>query len=158
MKTTSAKKAIIVVGAGPKALAIAAKHSVLRKLRWTLPPLIIIEKDSVAAHWSGKSGFTDGWQSLGTPPQKDIGFPYASTCWGKYNACVNQAMSAFSWQNFLIAKGKYGRWIDCGRPSPTHREWSEYLRWVANEVNPNMIIGEVLRFGLNKSRWEKETV
>lgn len=73
---------LLVLGAGPKALAIAAKHAVLQQLGYPVPELLVVEKQGVAAHWSGTAGYTDGRSLLGTLPEKDLGFPYASLCWG----------------------------------------------------------------------------
>src|SRR5439155_13629644 len=73
---------MLVLGAGPKGVAIAAKRHMLAKLGYPVPHLHIIDQQGVASHWSGQAGFTDGNQFLGTHPEKDIGFPYLSACWG----------------------------------------------------------------------------
>ena len=73
---------LLVVGAGPKAVAIAAKRQMLAKLGYPVPHVRIIDRKGVATHWIGKAGYTDGHQFLGTRPEKDIGFPYLSACWG----------------------------------------------------------------------------
>src|SRR5947207_4297638 len=73
---------LLVLGAGPKAVSIAAKRHMLAKLGYPVPHLHIIDRQGVASHWSGQAGFTDGNQFLGTRPEKDIGFPYLSACWG----------------------------------------------------------------------------
>lgn len=41
---------------------------------------MLIEQRAVA-DWHGTDGWTDGEPHLGTPPEKDIGFPYRS-CFG----------------------------------------------------------------------------
>ncbi len=69
---------LLLIGAGPKSIAVAAKAHVLRELGWRTPEITILERKEVAANWSGKNGFTHGLQPLGTPPEKDIGFPYES--------------------------------------------------------------------------------
>src|SRR5712691_3213908 len=74
---------LLVVGAGPKAVAIAAKRHMLAKMGFPVPRVCIIDRRGVAAHWSGKAGYTDGNQFLGTRPEKDVCFPYLSTCWGE---------------------------------------------------------------------------
>jgi mycobactin lysine-N-oxygenase len=130
----SSQQTLVAIGAGPKSLAIAAKIHVLKRSGWSVPKLVVIEKDRIASHWLGRSGFTNGSQTLGTPPQKDVGFPYNSLCWGSQNGTVNESMSLFSWQNFLIATNRYSRWVDRGRPSPTHSRWGEYLNWVAKKA------------------------
>ena len=72
---------VLVLGAGPKAVAIAAKRHMLAKLGYPVPHVRIIDRQGVATHWSGEAGFTDGDQFLGTRPEKDMGFPYLSACW-----------------------------------------------------------------------------
>jgi mycobactin lysine-N-oxygenase len=123
------EKHIVVVGAGPKAAALAAKARVLDKLKLgSKVRLTIIERSDLAANWSGTSGFTDGDCSLGTPPEKDVGFPYNSV----YGNEVNKAMLEYSWQAFKILNTVplYSDWIDRGRLQPTHKEWSRYIAWV----------------------------
>ena len=43
------------------------------------------------------------------------------------------AMAEYSWQRHLISHGVYSDWIDHGRMRPTHRQWSAYLREVAEQ-------------------------
>src|SRR2546425_221766 len=90
-KESSLVQTLLVLGAGPKAIAIATKRSVLAKSGYPMPQLVIVDNQGIVAHWSGKFGFTDGRQLLGTRPEKDVGFPYASTCWG--NDDVNNAVA-----------------------------------------------------------------
>ncbi len=135
-QTTGSPSTLLVVGAGPKAVAIAAKRYMLAKLGYPMPNLRIIDRQGVATHWTGKAGFTDGKQLLGTGPEKDIGFPYLSACWGdkELSRAVAKEMVHFSWQSFLIDQLRYADWIDRGRTRPTHREWSQYLQWGADKV------------------------
>ena len=42
---------LAIVGAGPKALALAAKAVVLRRMGFAAPEIVIYEKESVAHHW-----------------------------------------------------------------------------------------------------------
>lgn len=156
--------ALLVVGAGPKAIAIAAKRRVLHDLGWDVPEIIVIERSEMAAHWSGRSGYTDGRQELGTPPEKDIGFPYASEPWGDDNHRVDVAMFELSWPAYLIAKRtdrrsdlKYASWVDRGRPQPSHGEWGTYLRWAAHQVGCTTQIGEVQEIDVADGRWSVRT-
>jgi mycobactin lysine-N-oxygenase len=144
-QATASTSTLVVVGAGPKAVAIAAKRHMLAKLGYPTPHLRVIDRQGVATHWTGKAGFTDGQQLLGTRPEKDIGFPYLSACWGdkELSRAVAKEMMHFSWQSFLIDKLRYADWIDRGRTRPTHREWSQYLQWVAEKVELELCIGEV---------------
>ena len=62
-------------------------------------------------------------------------------------------MTRHSWQSYLIATGQFAEWVDRGRPAPTHRRWSQYLRWVADNCEMNVISGEVHRdFGRQHGR------
>lgn len=149
---------LLVLGAGPKAIALAAKRAVLAKLGLSVPKLVIVDYKGVVANWSGQSGFTDGRQMLGTRPQKDIGYPYASTCWGStdVNTAVVNEMLSLSWQSYLVNEGKYLDWIDRNRTRPTHREWSNYLQWVAKRVGIEVINAEVYKIALSEDqkRWQ----
>ena len=123
-----------VLGAGPKALAIAAKAKVLRDLGLGSIDVVLIEQRAVAADWRGTDGWTDGEPHLGTPPEKDIGFPYRS-CFGPE---VDAAVAAYSWQRCLIDNGIYADWVDRGRPQPQHRAWALYLGWVFDQIRPTL--------------------
>lgn len=129
---------LLVIGAGPKAIAIATKAAVLAKLGCRVPQVTLLDHLGVAAHWSGGAGYTDGRQILGTHPQKDVGFPYLSTCWGsaRLNKAVDEEMQSFSWQSFLIEEGRYAGWVDRGLPHPPHAEWGRYIQWVAASIQP----------------------
>ncbi len=132
--TVSSGQKLLVLGAGPKGIAIAARRAALDLLGHPVPELEIIDRLGVAAHWTGKFGFTDGLQRLGTRPEKDVGFPYASTCWDRFNKAVDKKMLLLSWHSYLIDISRYSDWVDRGRINPTHGEWSEYIRWVADKV------------------------
>src|SRR2546421_10231339 len=138
---------LLVLGAGPKAVAIAAKRHMLAKLGYPVPHLRIIDRQGVASHWSGQAGFTDGNQFLGTRPEKDVGFPYLSSCWGdkRLSRAVAKKMGLLSWQSYLIDTMRYSDWIDRQRTRPTHAEWSKYIQWVAQQVEPDLCMAEVAR-------------
>jgi mycobactin lysine-N-oxygenase len=131
---------LLVIGAGPKAIAIATKAAMLAKLGCCVPQITLLDRLGVAAHWSGDAGYTDGRQILGTHPQKDVGFPYLSTCWGsaQLNKAVDAEMQAFSWQSYLVEGGRYAAWVDRGLPQPPHAEWSRYIQWVAARIQPEV--------------------
>ena len=144
---------LIVIGAGPKALSLAGKRQILARLGLRVPDLVAVDRRGVASAWSGESGFTDGTPLLGTPPEKDIGFPYDSSCWGQLNLAVNEAMTEFSWQQYLISTGAYSGWIDRGRPPPNHRAWARYLRWVAGRIELEVAIDEIRQVSIRDGRW-----
>lgn len=120
---------IAIVGAGPKAAAIAAKAHVLNMLGITNVRLLVLERNELASSWTGDNGFTTGAEELGTRPEKDIGFPYESHSYGTRSREVDAAMMQFSWHAYLVAQGEYKRWIDSGAPQPLHREFARYLAW-----------------------------
>src|SRR5439155_27223787 len=110
----------------------------------------VVDRLGVAANWTGSAGFTDGRQFLGTPPEKDVGFPYQSTCWGLSNKEVNELMlKLFSWQAFLVEAGKYSDWIDRGRPAPRHGDVGEYLRWVSSKAGLEVKIADIDKLGFD---------
>ena len=135
---------IAIVGAGPKAAAIIAKAFVLNKLGIGKLEIDIFEEHEIAANWDGQYGHTDGQQKLGTPPEKDIGFPYESL-FGKQ---VDEELFQFSWESYLIAHKLYGSYIDRGKPHPFHSEWAKYLRWVCSKANANIRINRVVKLDL----------
>ena len=146
---------LAVVGAGPKGLAVAAKAAALRSAGFAVPEVVLIDRHGVAAHWSGAVGYTDGRQRLGTPPEKDVGFPYAPS-WERHSAAVDRAMQRLSWQAYLTREGSFADWVDRRRPQPTHRQWAQYLGWVAAEVGVRPQVGELAGVELEEGRWRLE--
>lgn len=148
------QQTLLVLGAGPKAIAIAAKRAMLAKMGYNVPRVVIVDRQGVAAHWTGAFGFTDGRQVLGTRPEKDIGFPYASTCWdtGELNRKINKEMLLLSWHSYLIdSGGRYSDWVDRGRTRPTHGEWSRYIQWVASKIELEVHSAEVRSISSSKN-------
>jgi len=139
------EKTLVVVGAGPKAAAISAKAHVLAKLGYPEKvKVVVVERGVKANNWGGKGGFTDGQCVLGTPPEKDVGFPYNS----QYDdSRIDQEMLSYSWQAFKLSlkKTAYGDWVDRGREHPRHIEWSRYINWVLSLAPPTVLIGEVVK-------------
>ena len=157
-KDTDDTPTLLIVGAGPKAVAIAAKRHMLAKMGFSVPRVRIIDRQGVAAYWSGKTGYTDGNQFLGTRPEKDVGFPYLSSHWGnKYRShAVAKEMLHLSWPSFLIDRMRYSEWIDRGRTRPTHSEWAQYIQWVAERVQIDLCMGAVTRITRTSDgkRWQ----
>jgi mycobactin lysine-N-oxygenase len=149
---SSSLPTLLVLGAGPKAIAIAAKRAVLKKMGYGVPRLVIVDNKGIVSNWSGRAGFTDGRQLLGTRPEKDIGFPYSSLCWGSklMNKAVANQLLQLSWPSYLIHEGKYVDWIDRGRSRPTHKEWAGYLQWVAAKVGIDVVQAEVYSIGCSE--------
>jgi len=145
---------LAVVGAGPKGIAIAAKARALAAAGLRAPRVVLVDRGEVAGNWSGRQGYTSGLLPLGTPPEKDVGYPYAAS-WGDASAEVVAGMAEYSWQRHLIRHGVYSDWVDRGRMRPTHRQWSVYLREVAEaaeaEIVCDVVTGLVVAGG---GRWE----
>ncbi len=148
---------LAVLGAGAKAVAVAAKASVLKTMGVDAPVVIAVERTGVAANWQASGGWTDGAQRLGTSPEKDVGFPYRSSLVPRRNAELDERITRYSWQAYLIATGQFTAWIDRGRPAPTHRRWSQYLRWVAEQTDMKVVHGDVDRIFLDGDRWALHT-
>lgn len=153
-------RTIAVVGAGAKAIAVAAKAAALRDMGVDVPDVVAVERTAVAANWRADGGWTDGQHRLGTGPEKDVGFPYRSSLVPRRNAELDERMMRHSWQAYLIGTGQFAEWVDRGRPAPTHRRWSQYLCWVADNIGMKVISGEVQRISIDTGaapRWALHT-
>jgi mycobactin lysine-N-oxygenase len=148
---------LAVLGAGAKAVAVAAKAFVLREMGVEVPDVIAVERTGVGANWQASGGWTDGAHRLGTSPEKDVGFPYRSALAPRRNAELDERMMRYSWQSYLIATASFAEWVDRGRPAPTHRRWSQYLGWVAQHVGLNVVHGEVDGLAVTGDRWALRT-
>src|SRR5246500_2188751 len=148
---------LAVLGAGAKAVAVGAKASVLREMGVEVPDVVAVERIAVAANWQASGGWTDGAHRLGTSPEKDVGFPYRSSLVPRRNAELDERMTRYSWQSYLIATASFAEWIDRGRPAPTHRRWSQYLGWVAEQINMTVVFGDVEHIAVDGDRWALHT-
>jgi mycobactin lysine-N-oxygenase len=146
---------LAVVGAGPKGIAIAAKARALAVAGLGAPRVVLVDRGAVAGNWSGRQGYTSGLLPVGTPAEKDVGFPYADS-WGTASPAVTAAMADYSWQRHLIVHGGYADWVDRGRLRPTHRQWSYYLREVAQQAQAEIAAGEVVGLDVAGPRWRIE--
>ena len=145
---------LAVVGAGPKGIAVAAKARALAAAGLPAPRVVLVDRGEVAGNWAGRQGYTSGLLPLGTPPEKDVGYPYAAS-WGDASADVVAAMAGYSWQRHLITRGVYGDWVDRGRMRPTHRQWGVYLRAVAEAAEAEIVCGAVAGLEIaDGDRWE----
>src|SRR5262245_57921645 len=140
------------IGAGPKGIAIAAKARALAAAGLDAPEVVLVDRSAVAGNWNGRQGYTSGLLPLGTPPEKDVGFPYAES-WGASSSAVTAAMAEFSWQRHLIDRGVYADWVDRGRMRPSDREWSAYLREVAERAEAEIVSGEVVGLDVEGDEW-----
>lgn len=148
---------LAILGAGAKGVAVAAKAFVLREMGVEVPDVVAVERTGVGANWQASGGWTDGAHRLGTSPEKDVGFPYRSALVPRRNAELDERMTRYSWQSYLIATASFAEWIDRGRPAPPHRKWSQYLRWVADQVGMRVVHGDVERLAVTGDRWALHT-
>ncbi|HEX4669104.1 MAG TPA: SidA/IucD/PvdA family monooxygenase [Solirubrobacterales bacterium] len=147
---------LLVVGAGAKAAGIATKVHVLNRLGLGPISLKIVEGTEPAASWLGRNGMTSGEEPLAVTPIKDIGFPYQSHYeFGEAGEAIDAATMAFSWQQYLIGKRQYARWIDAGSPSVRHRDYGAYLTWVLSRATEGVshVHGRVTEVSLEEERW-----
>src|SRR5258708_37912780 len=151
----AAARTLAVVGAGPKGIAIAAKARALAAAGLAAPRGVLVDRAGFAGNWTGRQGYTSGLLPLGTPPEKDVGFPYADS-WGAASPAVTAAMADYSWQRHLISRGAYADWVDRGRLRPTHRQWSSYLREVAERAGAEIVAGEGVGLDIDGERWRLE--
>ncbi|MDX1878397.1 NADPH-dependent L-lysine N(6)-monooxygenase MbtG [Mycobacterium sp. SMC-18] len=150
---TDTRNTLAVIGAGAKAVAVAAKAAELRAMGVDAPDVIAVERLGVGANWQAAGGWTDGRHRLGTGPEKDVGFPYRSALVPRRNVELDERMMRHSWQSYLISTGQFAEWIDRGRPAPTHRRWSQYLAWVAESVAMQVVTGEVTQLSVDGDQW-----
>ncbi len=153
----SAVADLLVIGAGAKAAAIAAKAHVLNELGLGPISILTVEAREPAASWLGGYGFTSGVEPLSTTPMKDVGFPYQShELFGDLGNQIDDAMMAFSWHRYLVSTRNYARWVDAGSPAVQHRDYGEYLAWVFSRASrgARMIEGRAVQIRLDARRSE----
>jgi mycobactin lysine-N-oxygenase len=149
---------LLIVGAGAKAAGIATKVHVLNGLGLGPISLKVVEGTEPAASWLGRNGMTSGEEPLAVTPIKDIGFPYQSHYeFGEAGEAIDAAAMGFSWQQYLIGRREYARWIDAGSPSVRHRDYGEYLSWVMSRATRGVehVAGRVTTVSLEQGggRW-----
>ena len=153
------KTDLLIVGAGAKAAGIATKIHVLNTLGLGPLSVKIVEGTTRAASWLGRNGMTSGEEPLAVTPIKDIGFPYQSHYeFGEAGEAIDAAAQAFSWQQYMISKRRYARWIDAGSPSVRHKDYGEYLTWVLSRATEGVehVEGRVTTVLLEEDRWVVE--
>ena len=152
---------ILIVGAGAKAAAIAAKIHTINTLGLGEISMTVIEKTEPAASWLGRNGMTSGEEPLAIPPIKDVGFPYQSSRqFGEVGDQIDAALLPFTWQRFAMERHEYATWVNSGSPSVRHRDYGEYLGWVLERATEGIEIydGRVTEVTLSEEhdRWQVE--
>jgi len=146
---------LLIVGAGAKAAGIATKVHILNTLGLSQLSLKIVEGTEVAASWKGRNGMTSGEEPLAVTPIKDVGFPYQSHVeFGEAGEAIDAALSAFTWQQYMISERRYARWVDAGSPPVRHRNYGEYLTWVLSRATEGVshVHGRVTGISLDEGR------
>jgi mycobactin lysine-N-oxygenase len=154
----SAPAHLAIIGAGPKAVAIAAKAHALEDARvrdrngeLISVKVTVFEKARVGAHWTGSSGYTDGAQRLCTPAVRDLGFPYSST----YGGDLDRVMfERYSWGSYQVAKNQYAGWVNGGCKPPAHSVFAEYLTWALGQADCSPVVGEVVALNVAANKWQ----
>jgi len=157
----SAEADLIVVGAGAKAAGISTKIHILNSLGLARLSVKVIEGTEVAASWKGRNGMTSGEEPLAVTPIKDVGFPYQSHIeFGEAGEAIDAALAAFTWQQYMISRRRYARWVDAGSPPVRHRDYGEYLTWVMSRATEGIehLRGQVVQVTLDDEgqRWVVE--
>jgi mycobactin lysine-N-oxygenase len=152
---------ILIVGAGAKAAALAAKVHVVNTLGLAEVSMTVIEKTEPAASWLGRNGMTSGEEPLAIPPIKDIGFPYQSSRqFGGLGDEIDAALLPLTWQRFAMERHEYASWVNSGSPSVMHRDYGEYLGWVLERATEGVSLydGRVTEVSLADDRdlWQVE--
>ena len=146
---------LLIVGAGAKAAAIAAKVDALNGLGLADLTVTIVEKTEPAASWLGLNGMTSGEEPLAVPPIKDVGFPYRSS--RQFPAVgdeLDAALLPLSWQRHAIERGEYAPWVNSGAPPILHRDYGTYLGWVLARATEGVttLRGRVVAVRLDAAR------
>lgn len=152
---------ILIVGAGAKAAAIAAKVHTINTLGLGEISMTVIEKTEPAASWLGRNGMTSGEEPLAIPPIKDVGFPYQSSRqFGEVGDEIDAALLPFTWQRFAMERHEYAAWVNSGSPSVRHCDYGTYLGWVLERATAGVTIydGRVTEVTLTEGhdRWQVE--
>jgi mycobactin lysine-N-oxygenase len=152
----SANYDLIVVGAGAKAAGISTKVHIVNSLGLAQLSILVIEGTEVAASWKGRNGMTSGEEPLAVTPIKDVGFPYQSHIeFGEAGEAIDASLAQFTWQQHMISKRRYARWVDAGSPPVRHRDYGEYLTWVLARATEGVehLRARVTQVRLEDERW-----
>jgi len=132
---------LLIVGAGAKAAAIAAKVHAINSLGMGPVRVAMIEKAVPAASWLGRNGMTSGEEPLAVPPIKDVGFPYRShRQFGEAGDEIDAALLPLSWKRFAIERREWAPWVNAGSPAVRHRDYGEYLTWVLERATEGVTV------------------
>lgn len=149
---------LLVVGAGAKGSAIAAKAHVLNSLGLGPIAVTVVEAVGPAAMWRDGNGVSSSREILALSPAKDVGFPYQSArAFADAGRAIDRATLGFSWQRYLIEHDRYTDWLDADSPPVQRRVYGAYLAWVLARASEGVDVlqGRVARVALapEGDRW-----
>jgi mycobactin lysine-N-oxygenase len=152
---------ILIVGAGAKAAALAAKVHTINTLGLAEISMTVVEKTEPAASWLGRNGMTSGEEPLAIPPIKDVGFPYQSSRqFGELGDQIDAELLPFTWQRFAMERHEWAAWVNSGSPSVMHKDYGTYLGWVLERATEGVTVydGRVTEVSLSedRDRWQVE--
>lgn len=122
----------------------------------TVPEIIVIECNSAGSAWSGSNEYSNGFETLCTPGEKDVGFPYDDT-WdedGARPSVASEIYARFSFGAYMVAEGRFANWVDRERDHPSHSRFADYIGWVFAEAEQNIVQGEVSRIRYDGTLWQ----
>jgi mycobactin lysine-N-oxygenase len=126
---------LLVVGAGAKGSAVAAKAHILNSLGLGPIKLTVVDAVGPAAAWRDGDGVSSSREILALSPAKDVGFPYQSArAFAHAGAAIDRVALEFSWQRYLIEHGRYADWLDADMPPVQRRVYGAYLAWVLSRA------------------------
>lgn len=172
---SGAQARLAVIGAGPKAAALAARVAAMKVWQSrgnpidrvdpnTLRPAPTLEifesSDRIGAHWDGQGaeGYTDGLQSVCTDPDRDLVYPANH---GSFGRALSPILTGFTWRTYSAALQR----LPAAGP-PSHRDLADYVAWAvhkAQQLAPNNVFlhmnSEVRALHLDRSgpHWEVVT-
>jgi mycobactin lysine-N-oxygenase len=120
-----------------------------------VPQLIVVERDKVGSAWDGDGNYSNGFVTLCTPGEKDVGFPYDEvwTDEGTPVSISSELFARFSFSAYQIATGRFADWVDRGRDHPSHSRFADYLEWVFDEADEGVVYAEVTKVRHAGGKW-----
>lgn len=155
-------RSLVIVGAGPKAVAVQAKAHVLRGLGMTPPEIRVVDPLGMGGNWlpPRADGPTGGafWSLRPSRTSASLSHvhrrrPAVGPGCRRHAWVVDRELLALSWVRFLMDTGRYASWIDRDQPRPQHRLWAEYLCWVAAGTGLNPIRSRVTGLHADAAGW-----
>lgn len=147
---------LVVVGGGPKAVALAVQAHLRRQMRQGDVRVTVIESYEIGASWSGNNGYTDGCQELCTPSEHDLVFP-VQPLWSQSDEEREREkalVKEFTWASF-VQEGRRDLAPSLGAepPAASHLVFSHYLRWAFEKSGAELLRGRVTGLDFVDGKW-----